>query len=306
MPVFVLILLGLAGSVVIFFILFSLFYVRKVKRTRLACPVPVTAVDLGYNHCYRQVEGRKLLCDSYRPPEREGQALPVVILLHGEGPDFLIKDAKDWALFRDYGRLLAQAGIVAVIGNHRAASRGLAPDFSGIEDSAADVETLVDWVRENSGDLGIDPTRMALWAFSAGGAYLGRFLAEPPAWLRCIVSFYGVLDLKSWAGAGYEAIKEYSPRYWLDQKPSHWPPLLVAVGRSDQPPLLRSTIDFVESAGEQGLPVRYEEHGSGRHGFDGMNRDERTREIIEAAVAFLQEHLEVAPDREQKTGKPGL
>ncbi len=43
------------------------------------------------------------------------------------------------------------------------------------------------------GDPRVDPDQVALWFFSAGGLLTPRWLAAPPAWLRCLAMTYPVL-----------------------------------------------------------------------------------------------------------------
>jgi len=94
-------------------------------------------------------------------------------------------------VFTSYGRLLAASGFVAVTFNH---------GFSGPErllDAAADVDGAIAHVRANADELGIDPDRIALWAFSGGGPFLSAAMRDRPPFVRALVAFYAILDLRA-------------------------------------------------------------------------------------------------------------
>jgi len=112
--------------------------------------------------------------DLYSPsgPQRPR---PAVVLIHG-GP-IPRTGAKNMAVFVSYGELLAASGFVAVAFNHRFVAPGRLTDAGG------DVTDLVAHVRKNAGSLGVDPERLALWAFSGGGPFLAAPLREQPTWL---------------------------------------------------------------------------------------------------------------------------
>ena len=47
---------------------------------------------------------------------------------------------------------------------------------------------------------------------------------------------------------------------------------------------------FVDAAMQNNVRLDFYIHPTGQHGFDFANRDERTREIIAATVAFVTRH----------------
>ena len=54
----------------------------------------------------------------------------------------------------------------------------------------------LEWTATHAGELGADPNRIAVWAFSGGGPFLSLALtgALPPA--RALVAYYAALDLQ--------------------------------------------------------------------------------------------------------------
>jgi hypothetical protein len=49
---------------------------------------------------------------------------------------------------------------------------------------------------------------------------------------------------------------------------------------------------FVNAAVELNAPLTLMIHTTGIHGFDNQNDDERSREMLRAALAFMKQHLE--------------
>jgi dienelactone hydrolase len=170
-------------------------------------------------------------------------------------------------VFVSYGELVAASGLVAVTFDHRF----LGPDRIG--DAADDVAALVAHVRADAGGLGIDPDRVALWAFSGGGPLLAAPIRERPSWLRAAVAYYAVL-------AG------------LEEEAPHAPPMLVARAGQDSQQL-NATIDrFVAAALAAGVSLDLMNHPDGRHGFDILDDDYRSKQIIRRTLQFLHDHLE--------------
>jgi predicted acyl esterase len=65
---------------------------------------------------YRTDGDTRLLADIYLP--RTGTKRPIAVFVHG-GPLEPDMQPKNWRVYRDYGRLLAANGFVAVTFNHR-------------------------------------------------------------------------------------------------------------------------------------------------------------------------------------------
>ena len=109
---------------------------------------------------YKTVQGSPLHFDLYAPPG-PSKARPAVILIHG-GPVPSGNEPRRWGMFASHGRLLAANGMIGIPFDHRLVG------LDRLHDSAADLADLVVHVREHAATLGIDPERLALWAFSLG------------------------------------------------------------------------------------------------------------------------------------------
>jgi acetyl esterase/lipase len=230
-----------------------------------------------------------LTLDVYRPAGAEaGPPLPVVLLIHG-GPLPRL-GAKNMGVFTSYGRLLAASGFAAVAFDHRF----LAPER--LADAAEDVAAAEAYVRGNAGELGIDPRRLAFWAFSGGGPFLSLALRGAPAHVRALVAFYAVLDLSERPPGTPDAIddetlRQLSPLHQLQVESARVAPILVARAGLDHP-LLNATIDrFVQQALVENASLDLLNHPAGRHAFDILDDDARSREIIARTIEFLRARL---------------
>jgi len=261
---------------------------EEMIRMRVVFEVPgMDAVSARRNLEYKTAEGQPLHMDVCAPPGAP-QPRPTVVLIHG-GPIPKV-GAKNMGVFVSYGELLAASGFTAVTFNHRflASER--------VADAATDVADLVAHVRANAGALGVDLDRMALWAFSGGGALLAAPLRERPSWLRAVVAYYAALDLQQVpAGVedrlGPDVRRAFSPIDALGASALDAPPMLVARAGLDQEWLTGGIDRFVQAAVSKGATIDLLNHPDGRHGFDILDDDERSRQIIRRTLAFLQDQL---------------
>jgi dienelactone hydrolase len=115
--------------------------------------------------------------------------------------------------------------------------------------------------------------------------------------VRCVVSFYGVLDRRperadTPASISDDVLQQLSP-VWHVTAGHRVPPMLIARAGQDAPAVNTTVDDFVRAANARGAPVQVIEHATGRHGFDVLDDDDRSREVITAAIRFVTEQLGV-------------
>jgi hypothetical protein len=67
--------------------------------------------------------------------------------------------------------------------------------------------------------------------------------------------------------------------------------MFVARAGQDRPALNETIDGFVQKAIAMNRPVTFVNHPDGRHAFDVLDDDARTREIIEMAIAFVRRHV---------------
>ena len=224
--------------------------------------------------------------DVYSPPGPM-RARSGVVLVHG-GPLPRI-GAKRMGVFVSYGELLAASGFAAVTFDHRF----LGPDR--LTDAGSDVADLLAHVRKNASSLGVDPARLALWAFSGGGPFLAAPLRERPAWLRTVVAYYAVLDLQQpppgpdtgrpRRAAGL--LTRPRSRRGRDGGATH----PRRTGRPRRPVAERGRRPFRSGGSGEGATLDLLNHPDGRHGFDILDDDPRSKGIIRRTLAFLEERL---------------
>lgn len=255
---------------------------------RIVHQVPGTdRVRVDRNRPYKTVSGVALLADVYRPADTAAPC-PAVVLIHG-GPVPAGSTPKDMGCFISWGETLATSGLAAVTFNHRF--------YGGAQllEAARDVEDALAWVRSEGANLGIDSARLALWAFSGGGPFLSLALREGAPGLRALVAYYAALDLREKPPGPAAPISDedrlaLSPAYHVESgRPV--PPLLVARAGLDHP-FLNATIDrFIAAALARNAPLEAVNHPEGRHGFDILDDDPRSREIAARTIEFLRTHL---------------
>lgn len=236
---------------------------------------------------YRETGETPLAMDVYEPPRRPADSrLPAVLLIHG-GPIPML-GAKGMGVFLSYGRLLAASGLVAVTFNHRF----LAPER--LLDAASDVDAARKYVQDHAVELGVDENRLAFWAFSGGGPFLSLALRGSPSYVRAVVAFYAALDIRqkppgSTASLSDETRRDFSPVNHL--RAEAVPPILVARAGLDHP-FLNAGIDrFVQEALAANRSIDVMNHPNGRHGFDILDNEPRSKEIIARTVEFLRARL---------------
>ncbi len=249
-------------------------YVNPSPGREIAYQIPgMHKAKVRRNIPYRRVNGRTLKLDVYSPPNRRAPQLPAVVFVHGTTS---APDAKDWGIYVGWGQLAAANGLVGVTFAHR--SQGDAP-------AASDVKALIAYVRANASKLGIDPGRLCVAAYSGGvPSGLQPALEASPPYVRCVVAYYGLLDLP-------EAEARYSATTYLRQVGAKFPPILIGKAGYDSEATNASIDRFVSAAKDVGAEVALWTHPRGQHGFDLRNHDARSRQIIKQTLVFLRKHL---------------
>jgi hypothetical protein len=251
----------------------------------------VTTKDLPYG---TSADG-PLSMDVYHPPARGAGArpaagpatLPAVVIVAGY-PDrgfqtMLGCRFKEMGSSVSWAQLIAASGLVAITYANR--------------DPAADLVALLELLRRDAGELGIDATRMGLWA-SSGNVPLALSALMDPAHgaFRCAALCYGLtLDLD-----GSTAVAEAARAYGfanpaagrsIDDLPTGVPTFLARAGQ-DQFAGLNAAMDgFVAHALRRNLPITVINHPSGPHAFDLFDDSETSREIVRQVLRFLQLNL---------------
>lgn len=249
---------------------------------------------------YKSVDGDELKLDVYYPSDYDGETrLPAVIFVHGDGPPEFLKDAKEWAAYISWGQLAAATGLIGVTFNHRSTEM-----LTKLYEAASDVDDLIAFVRDDSKMLGIDANRLGIWVCSAGGPIgLRSALRDNLAYIRCIVSYYAISDLKVYyeepeketefpgpplPAFSQEVLDEFSGAALINRSTSDVPPMLIIRAGLDDPRLNASIARLVTVAVTKNVNIDFMNHATGHHAFDMLDDDERSREIIRATLEFLR------------------
>jgi acetyl esterase/lipase len=242
---------------------------------------------------YKTIDSLALNLDVYYPRGQSGGKLhPAVLFLHGDGPPETLADAKDWPQYVQWAQLVASSGLIGITSTHRSTERG-----TRLNQAAQDVDDLVSFVRAHATDLQIDNDRLGLWTCSAGGPVtLRSVLRDRPSFVRCIVAYYCLFDLRPMharLGLAIDdaTLDEFSPLYLLSRGDGDIAPMFIARAGRDDPDFKTAADAFSAEALAINAPVEIINHPSGQHGFDLRDHDARSREIIECTLAFMQRHL---------------
>jgi hypothetical protein len=242
-------------------------------------------VRRGVEYC-RSAEG-PLTLDLYYPGDtRPGaQRLPAVVIVLGYA-DSGVTMAPGWCQFREMGMIVSWCRLFAASG-----MVGIAYETS---DPAHDAVFVLAYLREHSAELGIDERRIGVWAGSGNAPVALSVLMDGKA--RCGVLFCGMtLDLGGATGVA-DASRQYrfanpTAGRRVEDLPKD-ASLFLARGGQDEIRGLNDALDcFVAEAVRCNLPITFMNQPSGPHGFDYVDDSEDSKQVIRAALAFLQAKL---------------
>jgi acetyl esterase/lipase len=165
-----------------------------------------------------------------------------------------------------------------------------------LEEAAIDLRNALDYIRAHADSFNADSGRIALIVWSGGGPLLSIAMRDKPEFIRCLVAFYAYLDIQRSPthieNEGPDTLRAFSPIEHLQGDASSMAPMFVARAGQDEIPMMNDSIDrFLTAAVVANAPATFMNHPAGEHGFDNQNDDNRSREIIRSALAFLETHL---------------
>jgi hypothetical protein len=262
---------------------------QDITRKRVLYELPGTnAVMVRRDVEFRGSDGATLGMDLYFPADtKPGARIPAVVIVAGF-PDvgyhkMLGCRFKEMAFCVSWARLLAASGLAAVAYTNR--------------EPAADLHALFADVHQHAASLGIDETRMGLWASSGNVPLaLSALMQNAGGHLKCAALYYGyMLDL-----GGSTVVAEASAQWGfinpctgksVADLPQQAPLFIARAGR-DQFAGLNDALDrFVAAALARNLPMTLVNHADAPHAFDLDHDSDTTREIVKGTLAFLRLHL---------------
>ncbi len=263
---------------------------NDMTKRRILYHLPgVDAVAIRRDVEYKTTDAGALTLDVYRPPDSESDArIPAVVFVNGFPDPGMVQffgcRLKDMGSYISWGELTAASGVAAIT-------------YTTGMDPAGDLHALLQYIRENAADLGIDGNRIGVWACSGNVPNaLSVLMREDRDFVKCAVLCYGLmLDLDGstdvadaagiWGFANPCAGKSFAD---LAQD---IPMFIVRAGR-DETPHLNETLDrFLNRAVSSNLPITFVNHPTAPHSFDMLHDSETTRGIIRQILAFMRLHL---------------
>ncbi|MDP9114059.1 MAG: alpha/beta hydrolase [Acidobacteriota bacterium] len=196
------------------------------------------------------------MLDVYRPSEHSTST--VVILIHGGG--WRNGSRKDMA---PYAAMLVRLGFVAIAAEYRLL--GEAPWPAQIED----IRDVVRWVRAQAETLGIDPQKIAIQGFSAGGQ-LALLAAGTPRdsldSVAAVISLFAPTNLLAHGPPGFPSPAEtllgrdateaeISAANPSANVTSAFPPVFLLHGSDDPLVPVKSTLEFFDLLLDTGVPA---------------------------------------------------
>jgi len=250
---------------------------------------------------YRETPQRTLRADVYRPVDAETP--PVVVHAHGGAWRFGDKG------FRPLFGRLAAAGYATVDIQYRLSHEATYPG------PVRDVAGAVRWVRATADERGVDPARVALAGYSAGGHLAGlaamapdldavqpeEFYPDADPAVDAFVGNAGVYDFTAEGYGNAALIRQFMggsrsahpERYEQASPISHVdadaPPALPCHGTEDRIVPFEQSERFAGALDDVGAPVERLTIEGGGHRF--YTDDRRLEAIAEAQIGFLDDAL---------------
>ena len=196
---------------------------------------------------YKTVDGAPLYATIFAPPgvREPGQLLPAVLFV-----------GRQQALYTCWGKLVAASGMMAVTFDFSPMGY-----YEHLREPEQDVLDLLDYLRSQGQQLGIDASRLGIWACSSQPSIGWRVaLRDTPAFVRCLVCYYGALNLEHLLTESdppevWALLREYSLVRYLGLHPQALAPMLVVRAGRDHPRLNQSIDAFVAEALRQNAPL---------------------------------------------------
>lgn len=227
--------------------------------------------------------GRRNLLDVYRRRDVAADS-PVLVYFHGGGFSTGRKSHEAKPLLTR----LARNGWVCISANYR-----LRPEF-GFPDHQIDAKKVISWVRENSDEYGMDPTKLFVSGSSAGANLAGLCAFTPndprfqPGIEDCDTAVTGAILLYGYYGRYFGdepdgPPSELQPQGYFNGRT---PPLFVAHGSHDGWGTVEAARHFAGLARNGGTnTVVYAELHGGQHSFD-IFHSARFDAVVDGVVAF--------------------
>lgn len=254
---------------------------------------------------------KDLLLDVYHPVE--GVPSKRMAIVHVFGGGFFVGNKNAGYIVND-ARALARLGYTSVSATYRLQSEGLWP--AQIHDTKAAIR----WTRANAGRLGIDPDKIAIAGYSAGG-----MLALMAAGTNGLEAFEGdsgipgiSSDVQACIGVYPLATAQMSPGLFPEGQATpdriaaasptsyispRFAPTILIHGTADNTVPVSSSVDFHNRLHALGVPTALTLIQGADHAFDNSAHD--AIELMAKSIDLFLDRLLVNPTPYPPFGPPG-
>jgi acetyl esterase/lipase len=219
--------------------------------------------------------------DLYLPKAPGKAPTPVMLLVHGGVPDSIPVLPTQWQMYRDWGTVLAQSGVAAVMFNHR-----LGYPQRRIDDAMNEVEQVMQWLQKSATTHRLDTAHITAAAFSAGGLVVPELMRRQER-IRGYVLYYPLLGAE--ASEADSADVKAKLRF-VDVLPvlaKRGTPVLMFRSGADEVPGLLAMLDAaVPEALRQDVRLELMNLPKAPHAFDSLVDDAATRRAIRRTIEF--------------------
>jgi dienelactone hydrolase len=236
---------------------------------------------------YKETDAGALTLDIYYPPDSKPEGRnPAVVFVIGfsdiGAQAMLGCRFKEMESYISWAKLAAVSGLTAIT-------------YSTGKDPAADVQALLQYIRENAASLGIDKDRIGIWSCSGNVPNALSVLIKDSDIKFAALCYGYTLDLE---GATHVADASQKMRFVnpcvgksIDDLPHNTPLFLLRAGRDETPGLNDALDRFIKAALARNLPMNLFNHPEGTHAFDLTENSEACREAIRNVLGFLRSQL---------------
>ena len=238
---------------------------------------------------YNSSLGEQKPIDIYTSPDYLEEAKPAVLFVTGYSDTGFEKifgcKQKDMGSYTSWARLLASNGIACIT-------------YENAEPEK-DVSAVLDHLITNSKSIGIDATRIAIWACSGNVPNAINLAKERGTLLASAIFCYGYtvdLGADTYVQDAADEFKFMSPirNISREDKILGLPFLVVRAGQDRMPNLNKSMDLFIEYSLHQNLGMEVINYPGGVHAFDLEDDTKAGQRVIHQVVDYTKSHLEIA------------
>jgi len=256
--------------------------IREIAKKRVVYRLPeIDALPVPRDVTYRSTSGKVLPMQVQHPSSSSSGRVPVVLApLAYPDPE---AGVRMYGPVTSWLRLLAASGMAAVV--------------YGTEAPDHDLHAALRHLRADAEALGLDTTRLGLFAQSGNVTVaLSALMHDPQITCAALLCGYtmdddgatAVADMSRQAGF----VNACAGRS-VDDLPDSVPMLFVRAGRDHFPGINDALDKVIAGALRRNLPFTLVNHATGAHGFDVDEDTDVSRAIVRQVLAFLRFHLGV-------------